>query len=277
MHLRVAHTTTVTYPDKATASYYVARLTPRSSAEQLVVSTRLEVSPTPYTSSYRDYFGTAVTAFEVLDPHDELTVTATSTVHTQRPAPHLDATLSWADLAAPEVADRLSEYLDVAEATRPTDDLLDRLDGLRAESPGATALAVAALVREQVEVVAGRPPRGRPGLAWARRAGTVHDLAHLTAGGLRSLGIPARYVTGYVHPEPDAAPGQEVTGAPHAWVQWWDDGWRAFDPAGGRPVGDAHVQVAVGRDHDDVRPLGGVYSGGSGVEAAVRVRVTRLP
>ena len=84
MQLRVTHVTGYRYDGKAVASYNLARMTPRSSADQIVVHARVDVSPAPFSHTYRDYFGNEVTAFEVLDPHDELTVTATSTVHTQR-------------------------------------------------------------------------------------------------------------------------------------------------------------------------------------------------
>jgi transglutaminase-like putative cysteine protease len=89
MQLRIVHTTGFEYAGKATASFNEARLTPQTTPGQIVVHTRLEVHPTPWTYTYRDYWGTQVTAFEVLDPHESLTVSATATVHTDRgePAP----------------------------------------------------------------------------------------------------------------------------------------------------------------------------------------------
>jgi len=84
MQLRIVHTTGFEYAGKATASFNEARLTPQTTPGQIVVHTRLEVHPTPWTYTYRDYWGTHVTAFEVLDPHESMTVTASSTVHVLR-------------------------------------------------------------------------------------------------------------------------------------------------------------------------------------------------
>ena len=110
MQLRVVHMTSYRYDGNAVASYNQARLTPVTTPEQIAVHTRLEVSPKPWTYEYRDYFGTQVIAFEVVDPHDAMTVTATSTVQVNRPAPH-GPTTTWEQLAAREVSDRWTEYL----------------------------------------------------------------------------------------------------------------------------------------------------------------------
>ena len=118
MELRIVHTTGFEYDGKAEASYNQARMTPLTGPGQIVVHTRLQVTPTPWIHDYRDYFGNDVTAFEVLDPHDSMTVTATSTVHTSResaPPP----TLAWADLADPGVEDRWTEYLSLPRLVAP--------------------------------------------------------------------------------------------------------------------------------------------------------------
>jgi len=113
MQLRVTHTTEYEYDGKALASYNQARLTPVTTPEQIVVHTRLEVEPLPWTYEYRDYFGTHVIAFEVVDPHESMTVTATSTVQVNRSAPHEPST-TWEQLAARTVADRLTCTVEVA-------------------------------------------------------------------------------------------------------------------------------------------------------------------
>ena len=93
---------------------------------------------------------------------------------------------------------------------------------------------------------------------------------------LRSIGIPARYVSGYLHPNAEAEIGRTVAGESHAWVEWWDGDWIGYDPTNGKPVGEQHVLVARGRDYDDVAPLKGIYSGPRSAELGVRVEVTRL-
>ena len=85
MQLRIAHTTGFEYDGKANTSFNEARLTPLTLPGQIVAHSRVEVSPTPWAYTYKDYWGSQVTAFEVLDPHTSLTVTASATVHTGAP------------------------------------------------------------------------------------------------------------------------------------------------------------------------------------------------
>jgi len=278
MQLRVVHTTGFDYDGKAVASYNQARLTPVTTPEQIVVHARLEVAPKPWTYDYRDYFGTHVTAFEVLDPHESLTVTATSTVQTNR-APGPPPSTTWDALATREVADRWTEYLTLPELVAPPPDLARRADAVRQASalPGDAALALCRLVSDEVEHRPGTTDVRTPAAAaWGQRAGVCQDMAHLVIGGLRSLGIPARYVSGYFHPSPDPVVGEAVTGESHAWVEWWDDGWHAFDLANDREPSDQYVVVATGRDYADVKPLSGIYSGAATSRMFVEVQVTRL-
>jgi transglutaminase-like putative cysteine protease len=99
----------------------------------------------------------------------------------------------------------------------------------------------------------------------------------VTRAMLRAVGLPARYVSGYLHPTPDAALGETVTGESHAWVEVWLGGWWAYEPTNGVLAGDRHVIVARGRDDGgDVTPLKGVYPGGGPQSLGVVVEVTRL-
>jgi transglutaminase-like putative cysteine protease len=90
------------------------------------------------------------------------------------------------------------------------------------------------------------------------------------------MGIPARYVSGYLHSKPSAALGVKVSGESHAWVEAWTGGWWAYDPTNDIPVGERHVWVAMGRDYADVTPLKGIYSGDGSSALDVTVIVTRL-
>ncbi|MCW2816680.1 MAG: Transglutaminase [Nocardioides sp.] len=278
MQLRVVHTTTFEYDGKAVASYNQARLTPVTTPEQIVVHSRLEVSPKPWTFAYSDYFGTAVTAFEVVDPHETMTVTATSTVQTNRPAPR-PPELTWAEVAAREVSDRWTEFLTLPDIVAPPDDFAQRAKQVAAdhELPGEAALDLCALVHDEVEYAPGATDvRGTAATAWRQRAGVCQDLAHLVIGGLRTIGIPARYVSGYVHPDRDPVVGQTVVGSSHAWVEWWDNGWHALDPCHHTEPDDRYVSLAHGRDYSDVRPISGIYSGAATSRMSVEVEVTRL-
>ena len=278
LRLRIVHTTTFQYDAVVTASYNQARLTPRTTPEQIVLHSRVDVSPAPWTHTYRDYFDAQVTAFEVVDPHETLVVTGTSTVQTSR-TPSPGPRLSWSELQRDEVLDARTEYLVSTPLVRPPADLVARAETIAAASrgPGETAQAVCALVHEEVEYIHGSTSvMTHAADAWHQRAGVCQDMTHLAIGALRAVGVPARYVSGYLHPSPDPVVGQTVFGESHAWVEWWDDGWHACDVANAVEPLDRHVVIAAGRDYGDVRPLNGLYAGGATSEMSVEVQVTAL-
>ncbi len=105
--------------------------------------------------------------------------------------------------------------------------------------------------------------------------GVCQDYSHTLLSLLRSMGIPARYVSGYLHDE-EEAPGRTVIGESHAWIEVWNGGWEAYDPTNDRSVGSAHVVVARGRDYADVPPLKGIYAGGVSESLGVTVEITQL-
>ena len=112
--------------------------------------------------------------------------------------------------------------------------------------------------------------------AWNERKGVCQDYAHLTLLMLRSLGIPSRYVSGYLHPKPDAKIDKAVEGQSHAWIEAWTGGWWGYDPTNDTPITEQHVSVGVGRDYSDVSPLKGIYTGGGATDLDVIVEITRL-
>jgi transglutaminase-like putative cysteine protease len=112
--------------------------------------------------------------------------------------------------------------------------------------------------------------------AWDKGQGVCQDMAHVTVALLRATGLPARYVSGYLHPDTKAKPGSTAVGQSHAWVEYWAGSWTALDPTSGAPVGERHVVVARGRDYADVPPLKGIYHGPPESAMTVTVEVTRL-
>lgn len=246
MQFRIVHTTTFAYDGPAVASYNQARLTPLTTPDQIVVHHRIDVSPKPWTYEYKDYFGNEVTAIEVLEAHRALKVSATSTVRVDR-KPGAAPVLTWEEAALPGVADRFIEFLGLPSLVAPDDELATRAKAIAASAalPGEAAVEIARVVAD------GSAP--------------APDAAHQLLGALRTVGIPARYVSGYVYP-----------GGAHSWVEWWDNGWHGIDPATGTEPGDAYVGVATGRDHTDVKPLGGIYSGPEEPAVEVTVEMTRL-
>jgi transglutaminase-like putative cysteine protease len=278
MHLRIQHSTTFEYDGLAAASYNQARLTPPTGGDQLVAHSRIDVTPTPWSLTYKDYFGNEVTSFEVLELHDSLSIVMTAHVHTLAGSEH-QGRLTWEDLDHEDARDRFTEYLTLTDRVRPTDDLAALCEELKAgaPTPGEAARAVCDLVHREVDYVVGATDVSSRGSdAWTRRSGVCQDMAHVVIGALRHLGVPARYVSGYLHPKKDAVVGETVRGESHAWVEWWDDGWVGFDPTNDTRPGERHVVVATGRDYDDVIPLQGIYAGAATDRMTVDVHVTRL-
>jgi len=274
--LRVVHRTDFAYERTVPGSFNEARITPSNELRQSVVETRVAISPVTWQHSYTDYWGTRVTAFEVLQPHDRLTVTSTSVVDVREPdqMPEVD----WQTLRRPEIRDARAEELRVNDRTEPGEELLVQVREVAADLPPAQAAhAVCRLVSDSVTYtkgVTGVHTRARE--AWEERRGVCQDFAHLCLGALRSIGIPARYVSGYLHPRASAPVGETVTGESHAWVEWWTGSWYGWDPTNDKVVGPLHVVVGRGREYGDVTPLKGIIAVRAESRLSVQVEVTRL-
>ncbi|WBU37137.1 transglutaminase family protein [Homoserinibacter sp. YIM 151385] len=276
--LRIRHETGFRYEGEAASSYNEARMLPQSSDGQLVLASALDIAPVSGVHDYLDYWGTRVSSFEVLTPHRELVLTATSLVEV-RPRAHPEHRLEWTALA--DAADRSSELVEQlgqTARTSPPDEVRELAAGILrdAATPCEAALAIARAIGERIEYVPGSTTVTTTAAeAWAHRKGVCQDIAHLALGALRSAGIPARYVSGYLHPVPDAEIGQAVAGESHAWVEWYCGSWRGFDPTNLIDIGERHVTVGRGRDYADVPPLRGVYAGPTSSQLFVRVEITR--
>ncbi|GAA1839519.1 transglutaminase family protein [Asanoa iriomotensis] len=275
--LEVRHETGFSYAGRVDASYNEARMTPREDPHQAVLEARVEVWPPASTYRYADYWGTVVTAFDVHKAHERLSVTASATVETLPPGDLL-APAGWADLADPGTVDRWHELLLPTPRTALDEELTALAEEIRGAhgTPHAAARAVCDRVRAEVSYVAGSTGVQTDAVqAWRQRSGVCQDLSHLTVGLLRAMGVPARYVSGYLHPTPDAPVGETVVGQSHAWVEWFAGRWIGFDPTNGIPIGERHVVVGRGREYGDVPPLKGVYAGPPNTGQGVSVRLTR--
>jgi transglutaminase-like putative cysteine protease len=277
--LRIKHTTGFHYGGDVTASYNEARMLPVSAEGQLVLYSNLEILPMSSHHSYVDYWGSRVSSFEILTPHKDLTLSATSLVEV-RPRDHsAHDSLSWDDLA--RAAEKATEYVEQTKQTKRTEPPAEVAEIAKsivdvATDPCAAALEICRAIGDAVEYMQGATNvQTTAKEAWAVRKGVCQDITHLAIGALRSVGIPARYVSGYLHPKPDAAIGETVTGESHAWVEWFCGEWRGFDPTNLIDIGDRHVLVGRGRDYNDVPPLRGVYAGPYGSELFVTVEITR--
>lgn len=276
--LRVTHSTGYRYGAEVSASYNEARMLPVSGDRQLVLHATLDVQPVSSHHQYTDYWGTRVLAFDVLNPHRELAITATSLVEVLETA-HAAEPLGWQELAATVArSGECVQQLRQTALTEPPASLVAMAAeaGAAGEDPCAAAHAIAVAVGEAMAYESGvTGVRTTAGEAWEARRGVCQDIAHVAIGALRSAGIPARYVSGYLHPKADAAVGETVVGESHAWVEWFCGEWHGYDPTNGIEIGDRHVRVGHGRDYTDVAPLRGVYSGAAGSELFVSVSITR--
>ncbi|QNI07794.1 transglutaminase family protein [Mycobacterium kubicae] len=275
--MRVVHTTGYAYQSPVTASYNEARLTPRSNTRQNVILNRVETVPATRSYRYVDYWGTAVTAFDLHAPHLELTVTSSSVVETERPEPPA-AKASWAELESPAVIDRFDEVLrptSYTPASKRVATVGKRI--MKAHDPSEGVIAAAQWVRGELDYLPGTTGVNWSGLdALEQGQGVCQDFAHLNLMLLRSMGIPARYVSGYLHPVGDAAVGKTVEGRSHAWIQAWTGGWWYYDPTNDTDITEQYVSVGAGRDYADVSPLKGIYSGQGATDLDVDVEITRL-
>jgi transglutaminase-like putative cysteine protease len=288
MKFHIVHTTRYAYSQLVGLCHNEAHLRPRSCALQDCLDARVDVAPPPACYDERiDYFGNSVAYFSVQQPHDRLTVTATSTVHRRAPAARdLDASLVWNHVAMSLHAAGTSAALAAREY------VLD--SPLIATSPELLAFALPSFTpgRPLLSAVYDLNRRLHREFLYdpnfttvstpltevlAQRRGVCQDFAHLAIGCLRSLGVPARYVSGYLQSTPP--PGQERlrgADASHAWFAVYDPdaGWVDFDPTNDQIVGDRHVTTAWGRDYADVTPLKGVVFGGGAHSLEVAVEIT---
>jgi transglutaminase-like putative cysteine protease len=279
--LRIEHRTGYRYDRSVTLSYNEARMTPLTDSQQVVLESSLTVSPSSaVVSNYRDYWGTRVTAFDMQTAHDFLEVTSLTTVevHRSERIPAAEEMADWDVLRSDPVLDDYADWLPQTRLSEPGEEVLTSVseltDGL---PPHEAAHALMAWLKAEMQYVPGvTGVQSNAEEVWNHRKGVCQDLAHLGIGALRGLGIPARYVSGYLHPKPDAGIGETVTGESHAWLEWWDGEWRSWDPTNAGPISDLHVSVARGRDYRDVSPLKGILSGGGRSELRVQVEVTRL-
>ena len=289
----VRHTTVYEYGGDVAHSHHLLHLTPREFAYQRRLSHSLELDPQPsFLRADLDAFGTGIARLEYDRSHDRLSVSAEMQVEVlPRKSGHLEDSEAW-----DRVRERLSYHASPMnhadlEACRfrmrsshvPLRQAIE--DYARECFPsgrpiGAAARALTRQIHRDFDYVPGST-NNRTSITdvLASRRGVCQDFAHLMIGCLRSSGLAARYVSGYIRTsragESDALVGGDVS---HAWVSVYcpPDGWVDFDPTNDCVVGEDHVTLAWGRDFDDVSPLRGMIVGGGRHKVSVDVGVRRL-
>jgi transglutaminase-like putative cysteine protease len=287
MEYRVAHTTRYDYSQPVSLCHNLAHLAPRDIPRQRCCLTSLSIVPQPaVVRRHRDYFGNEAVFFTIQEPHRQLVIEATHVLRlTPEPSPDAAASAPWEEVRDGLPADRSPAALEayqfafdsscvqasaaLADYARPSFpagrpfleavlDLTQRIHRDFVYDPRATTVAT------PVEEVL------------AHHRGVCQDFAHLQIGCLRSLGLPARYVSGYLCTTASAGQPRLIgTDASHAWLSVWCPrlGWVDVDPTNNQIPTDRHLLLAWGRDYDDVSPIKGVLLGGSrhGVHVAVAV------
>jgi transglutaminase-like putative cysteine protease len=285
----VSHQTVYSYAGMVAQSHHIVHLAPRPHPRQRVIRHRMSVEPAPAArNDFIDFFGNPVSVLYIGDSHDGLSVRANSIIEVS-PAPPFDmlATTPWDRLggrlglgAGPHDLD-VVQYICPTEFTEPSPDIeayvrpsfvpgrpvLDAVMDLTARIHADfiyddSATEVATHVRDVLAI----------------RRGVCQDFAHLQIAGLRALGLPARYISGYLMTRPPE--GQEKLAgadASHAWISVWapETGWVDFDPTNNLIVSDEHLTIAHGRDFGDVSPISGVILGGGDHTVEVAVDVTQ--
>lgn len=288
MRYRVTHTTRYKYANQVTLCHNQARLTPLSDDRQQCQRHMLTVKPEPRVVwQRRDYFGNQVTYFAIEGPHRELTVTMVSEVETRgAPLPTQDQPWEW-------VRDQLDQAetpeLRLQRQYLLPSDLAPLLPDLRAYAavsfePGAGLLAASTDLMRRIHADFQYDPTATSiatplQQVWEERRGVCQDFAHLAIAAVRSLGLSACYVSGYLETLPP--PGQpKLVGsdASHAWfaVHLPEFGWLEFDPTNDQMPNEQYIVLARGRDYADVAPLRGVIYGGGQHSMDVSVDVYPL-
>jgi transglutaminase-like putative cysteine protease len=288
MTYELFHRTVFEYSQPVSVSHHAARLHPRIQGSQSCSAFDLRIVPAPAVSSLRDdYFGNAVRYFSVQQPHRRLEITATSRVSASRLLrPDLARTPAWA-----EVAELFAEC-PPADMLEPHQFVFGSPMVRRGREFAAYAAESFAAGRPLLSAVADLNGRIFRDFKFDPRATTVttpvedvmrlrrgvcQDFAHLMIACLRSLGLPARYVSGYLRTRPkEGAPKLVGADMSHAWMAVFCPGygWVDFDPTNNLIPDVEHISVAVGRDYSDVSPVAGIIIGGGKhvVKVAVDVR-----
>jgi transglutaminase-like putative cysteine protease len=275
--MRIEHRTTMEYSGTVHASYNEVRITPRDLDRQLTISHRVDVNPHTSLYKYRDAWQTIVHAFDVQEAHRTLVVTGTSIVESSDPSVPGDE-VGWNDLASDQSRDNFCEFLGYSSRVSADPEIAETAAGLRASlSPLQAVEATCEWIHSSFEYQTGSTTVTTTAseVLQARR-GVCQDFAHLGIALLRSIGIPARYVSGYLHPDSEAERGRSYEGESHAWLEAWTGAWRPLDPTTGAAVGECHVLVGRGRDYGDVPPLKGIYHGAAAEAVDVAVHLERL-
>jgi transglutaminase-like putative cysteine protease len=275
MLLRVQHETKLSYTEPVSETVFEVRMAPPSDEDQTNLGYHLRTIPSAPVTVYRDGFGNRVDLFNILTRYQELVIRAASIVRTHRGE---SARARLASVAFEPDHDEFRtastiEYLQPSPLVKSCAELDAFLSGLpRCEGPMINVVdrlmeAVRSRLVYEKKVTTARTPVGE---ALQLGRGVCQDFSHLFLAACRGMGLPALYVSGYIH-----TPGEIAT---HAWCQVWAGriGWVDVDPTHGIFPADDYVKIGIGRDYSDVPPNRGVWKGRGRETIGVTVKVEAI-
>jgi transglutaminase-like putative cysteine protease len=291
MRYNIRHTTLYSYTSTVPVCHNQVHLAPRDTAAQSCREHRLAIDPQPsIRAKRRDYFGNDMEFFSIQEAHEGLSVTATSLVDVASPVLKIgQKTPAWEDVAAAIPASLSSQSLAAyflslpSPRIRPSAALADyALPSFPARRPIFDAVRdlTARIHGDFTFDAKATTVYTSPEELLELRRGVCQDFAHFSIGCLRSLGLAARYVSGYVATTPPPGmPRLAGADASHAWISAFCGplGWVDFDPTNDAVVADLHVTVGWGRDYGDICPIQGVFVGGGHHSMKVGVDMIPLP
>ena len=280
-HYRLRHHTRFRYSAPITESYMEVRMQPMSDGNQVCHSFELTVEPPSRIMSYRDPLGDLVHHFNVPGQHAQLTIKTEAVVECRpaTPLPPALTTRAWVSVDAFRQNGQYWDFLAPSQFANPTAGLLALAQeiGVNRRMDPLTLLRWAnTAVYEMFDYAPDSTKVDSPiDEALAARRGVCQDFTHILIALVRQVGIPCRYVSGYLfHRDKE---DRSLEDASHAWVEALlpDVGWVGFDPTNNLIADDRHIRVALGRDYADVPPTRGVFRGEAETELDVGVQVAR--
>jgi transglutaminase-like putative cysteine protease len=286
MHYNIRHVTRFTYETPISESVMEARMQPRTDPAQRCLHFGLSTQPASRVMMHQDHQGNVVHHFNIPGRHSQLTVTAEALVEVGAPA-ELPCSLergAWERLDALTGSGEFWDVLNPSPFARRTAllDALSREIGLaRGDDPLVTVRQLTSEIYTRFEYSPHSTRVDSPiDDALDARSGVCQDFAHVMIALVRGLGLPCRYVSGYLFQQgEDKDKVRSAAGATHAWLEALmpDLGWIGFDPTNNLVAGDRHIRVAIGRDYADVPPTRGVYKGTTAVRSELAVGVSVGP
>ena len=290
MNYSITHRTLYEYAAPVTVSHHVTRLEPRVSNNQMCEKFSLRIFPEPTLSKTRsDYFGNRLCFFAIQEVHSRLEITTHSRVTVNvRKLPAPEATPAWEEVArlfrdpvSPDIVEPYQFVFDSPQIRASMELFAYARESFCNDMP--LLVGAVDLTRRIFEDFKYDPKATTVATpleeVWKKRRGVCQDFAHLGIACLRSLGLPARYVSGYLRTRPpEGQPRLIGADASHAWFRIFcpGTGWVDFDPTNNVQPGEGHIVVACGRDFSDVSPVAGILTGGGKHDVQVSVDVEPL-